>query len=329
MLRIAVIGAGRIGKVHATTVATHPQAKLVLVVDPVVEAAEALAAPHGARVAAEATEAFAADDVDAVVIGSPTPLHAEHVLAATRAGKAVLCEKPLAPSAEAAKALADELATFDHPPVMIGFQRRYDPSITKAKRLADEGVVGAVQQVIIVSRDPAPAPLEYLKVSGGIHADMTIHDFDEARFFLGDIASVTAVGQSFIPEIGEFDYDDTVVLLKGRDGGVATVHNSRRCATGYDQRVEVFGAKGALNVGNLKPTALEVSTAEASAASDPYLDFFLERYADAYRDELTAFIDAVIAGQPVTPTVADGVAAQVLAEAAAESARTGTTVNIS
>lgn len=167
MLRIAVIGAGRIGKVHAATVAAHPQAQLVLVCDPDIDAAQALAGPLGARASADAAEAFSSDDVDAVVIGSPTPLHAEHVLAAARAGKAALVEKPVASSVEAARALADELATLEHPPVMVGFQRRYDPSIAKAQRLAAEGRIGRVEQLTIVSRDPAPPSAEYLAQSGG------------------------------------------------------------------------------------------------------------------------------------------------------------------
>ena len=156
MLRIAVIGAGRIGKVHAATVAAHPQAQLVLVCDPDIDAAQALAGPLGARASADATEAFSSGDVDAVVIRlPPPPLHAEHVLAAARAGKAALVEKPVAPSVETARALADELATFEHPPVMVGFQRRYDPSIAKAQRLAAEGRIGRVGELTIVSRDPA------------------------------------------------------------------------------------------------------------------------------------------------------------------------------
>ncbi|PIE20330.1 MAG: inositol 2-dehydrogenase [Arachnia propionica] len=329
MLRIAVIGAGRIGQVHAATVANHPDAELVLVCDPVIAAAERLAAKFNARAAADAAEAFAADDVDAVVIGSPTPLHPEHVLAATRAGKAVLCEKPIAPTVASARELADELASFEHPPVMVGFQRRYDPSIAKARQLIDEGVIGEVEQVTITSRDPAPPDAAYMAASGGIFADMTIHDFDEARFFLGDIAAVTAIGQNLDPKLADCgDFDGAVVLLRSTTGAAATITNSRHCATGYDQRIEVFGPLGTLNVTNLKPTALEVSTKQASAAQDPYLDFFLERYAEAYRDELTAFIDAINAGTPICPNVTDGVQALVLAEAATESARTGATVQI-
>ena len=310
MLRIAVIGAGRIGKVHAATVAAHPQAQLVLVCDPDIDAAQALAGPLGARASADAAEAFSSDDVDAVVIGSPTPLHAEHVLAAARAGKAALVEKPVASSVETARALADELATFEHPPVMVGFQRRYDPSIAKAQRLAAESA-------------------EYLAQSGGVFKDMTIHDFDEARFFLGEIVAVNAVGQKLDPALAKVDdFDGAVTTLRAKDGSVAIIKNTRHCASGYDQKVEVFGSEGELVAENLRSTSLVINDASGSAAQEVYLDFFLERYADAYRDELTAFIDAVNNGSPVTPIVEDGVAALVLAEAAERSARTGQTVEV-
>ncbi len=330
MLRIAVIGAGRIGKVHAATVAAHPQAQLVLVCDPFIDAAKALAEPLGARASADANEAFTAEDVDAVVIGSPTPLHAEHVLAAARAGKAALVEKPVAASVEQARELAAELKTFEHPPVMVGFQRRYDPSIAKAQRLAAEGRIGRVEQLTIVSRDPAPPSAEYLAQSGGVFKDMVIHDFDEARFFLGEITHVTAVGQKLDPELAHVDdFDGAVTMLKAANGSVAVIKNTRHCATGYDQRVELFGSEGELLVENLRETSVRVNDATGSDACEVYLDFFLTRYADAYRDELTAFIDAINNGTQVSPTVEDGVAALVLAEAAERSARTGNTVEVS
>ena len=316
MLRIAVIGAGRIGKVHAATVAAHPQARLVLVCDPFIEAAKALAEPLGARASTDAADAFSADDVDAVVIGSPTPLHAEHVLAAARAGKAALCEKPVASSVEAA-------------PVMVGFQRRYDPSIAKAQRLAADGRIGRVEQLTIISRDPAPPSAEYLAQSGGVFKDMTIHDFDEARFFLGEIISVNAIGQKLDPALADVDdFDGAVTTLRAASGAVAIIKNTRHCASGYDQKVEVFGSEGEVVADNLRATSVQINDATGSAQQEVYLDFFLERYADAYRDELTAFIDAVNNGSPVTPTVEDGVAALVLAEAAERSARSGQTVEV-
>lgn len=329
MLRIAVIGAGRIGKVHAATVAAHPQAQLVLVCDPVLDAAKALAEPHGARASVDPNDAFTSDDVDAVVIGSPTPLHREHVLAAARAGKAALCEKPVAASVEEAKELAAELDTFEHPPVMVGFQRRFDPSIAKAQRLGAEGRIGRIEQLSIISRDPAPPSAEYLAVSGGVFKDMVIHDFDEARFFLGEITHVTAIGQKLDPVLAHVDdFDGAVTMLQAASGAVAVIKNTRHCATGYDQRVELFGSEGEVMVENLRATSVRVNDAHGSDQEEVYLDFFLTRYAEAYRDELTAFIDAINSGSPVSPTVEDGVLALVLAEAAERSARTGTTVEV-
>lgn len=329
MLRVAVIGAGRIGRVHSKAIDSHPEAQLVAVSDPVGTAAEELAALYGARAYKEAEEVFADPEVDAVIIGSPSTLHATQLLAAARAGKAVLCEKPVAIDVAEARQLESDLATFEHPPVMLGFQRRFDPSMRRAHELVAEGAIGEVSQVTIISRDPAPPPASYIAVSGGIFKDMAIHDFDLCRFYMGDIASVTAIGQKLIPELAETgDYDATAIVVVATSGAVATITNNRSCATGYDQRIEIQGRTGSLAMDNMRPTALTVNTAEYSDARDPYLDFFLTRYADAYRNELTAFIDAINNGTPVSPTVADGVAALVLAEAAAESARTGRTVSL-
>ena len=329
MLRVAVIGAGRIGKVHAQTVAAHPQAQLIAVCDPIGTAAEDLAALYGAKAYKDADELFADADVDAVIIGSPTAAHAPQVLGATRAGKAVLVEKPVAKDVEEARALEAELATFEHPPVMVGFQRRYDPSIRRAKELAEAGELGDIEQVVIVARDPQPPSAEYVAGSGGLFKDMTIHDFDEARFFIGDIVEVSAFGQNVLPELkGTGDFDAAFVLLRGKDGAVASITNNRRCVTGYDQRLEVHGSKGSVSMDNWRETTLSVNTAETSGVQQPYLNFFLQRYADAYRDELTAFIDAINNGTQVSPTVADGVAALVVAQAAEESAHSGRTVRL-
>lgn len=329
MLRVAVIGAGRIGRVHSEAIASHPQATLVLVCDPIGTAAEDLAASYGARSCKDASEVFADPEVDAVVIGSPSTFHAEHLLAAARAGKAVLCEKPVAISVEEGRKLEADLAQFDHPPIMIGFQRRFDPSMAKAKRLLEEGAIGELNQVNIISRDPGPPPASYIAQSGGIFKDMTIHDFDLGRFYMGEIESVTAFGQELLPEVTEAgDYSAGVVVLRGKDGAITTVTFNRKCATGYDQRIELHGSEGSLRMENQTETSLTVFSTSAAAAQEPYLNFFLTRYAAAYRNELTAFIDAINNGTPVSPTVADGVAALVIAEAAAESARTGATVTL-
>ena len=329
MLNIAIIGAGRIGHVHARTVAAHPRARLVLVCDPVGDAAQNLAAEYGARSCKEAEEVFADPEVDAVVIGSPTPLHIPHLLAAAKAGKAVLCEKPIAldmKDVEAARAELDAITT----PVMFGFNRRFDPSFAAVRAAVAEGRIGELAQLTIISRDPAAPPVEYIKVSGGIFRDMTIHDFDTARFFLGDIVEVHAVGQNLDADIKETgDFDAAVVTLRAASGAVATIINNRHCASGYDQRLEASGRDGALFAENVRATTVRLSNAEVTDAQEPYLDFFLERYADAYRIELSAFIEAVEEGTPTPTTVDDAVAALRIAEAATESARTGAVITLS
>ena len=328
MLNIAVIGAGRIGHVHAKTIAAHPDAALALVCDPIDDAAQKLADQYGARACKEAEEVFADPQVDAVIIGSPTPLHIPHLLAAARAGKAVLCEKPIAldmKDVEAVKSELDAVAT----PVMFGFNRRFDPSFAAVHAAVRDGRVGDLEQLTIISRDPAAPPVEYIKVSGGIFRDMTIHDFDTARFFLGEITEVYAAGQNLDPAIKETgDFDAAVVTLKAASGAVATIINNRHCASGYDQRLEASGRGGALFAENIRATTVRLSNAEVTDAQEPYLDFFLERYADAYRLELSAFIEAVEKGTPTPTTTDDAVKALALAEAATESARTGKPVSV-
>ena len=328
MLNIAVIGAGRIGQVHARTIASHPGAVLALIADPFGDAAEKLAAAHGARHTTDIDSVFTDDSIDAVIIGPPTPLHIPHLLAAAKAGKAVLCEKPIAldmADVEAAREELDAVTT----PVMFGFNRRFDPSFAALRAAVADGRVGDLENLLIISRDPAAPPVEYVKVSGGIFRDMTIHDFDMARFFLGDIVEVHAFGQNFDPGIAEAgDFDAAVVTLRNADGAVATIINNRKCSAGYDQRLEAQGSTGTLNADNVRATTVRLSNGEATDAAEPYLDFFLQRYADAYRLELTAFIDAVAEGRTPPTSIADAIEALRLAEAATESARTGRAVTL-
>ena len=329
MLRIAVIGAGRIGQVHAKTIAAHPRAELAVVCDPVEEAAVALAQSHGARSCARPEEVFADPEVDAVIVGSPTPFHIPHLLAAARAGKAVLCEKPIALDMKDVEAARAELEAVTVP-VMFGFNRRFDPSFAAVRAAVKAGRIGELEQLTIISRDPAAPPVDYIKVSGGIFRDMTIHDFDTARFFLGDIVEVYAAGQNLDPAIKDTgDFDAAVVTLRAASGAVATIINNRHCASGYDQRLEASGPKGALFAENIRPTTVRLSNAEVTDAQEPYLDFFLERYDDAYRLELSAFIEAVEEGTTPPTSIEDAVQALRLAEAATESARSGHPVRLS
>ena len=191
------------------------------------------------------------------------------------------------------------------------------------------GRIGDLENLLIISRDPSAPPAEYVKVSGGIFRDMTIHDFDMARFFLGDIVEVHAYGQNFNEEIKAVgDFDAAVVTLKNSAGVVATIINTRQCSAGYDQRLEAQGSTGTLNADNIRATTVRLSNAEATDSAEPYLDFFLQRYADAYRIELTEFIDAVTNGTTPPTSIEDAIEALRLAEAATESARTGKPVSL-
>ncbi len=328
MVRFAVIGAGRIGAVHAATVARHPEAELRVVYDPVGDSAARLAALHGGRATEDLAEVYAADDVDAVIIASPTPLHVEQIIDSVRAGKAVLCEKPVDLDLARVDECLEAVRGQEHR-VMVGFNRRFDPTFAEIHARVGEGEVGPVEQLTIISRDPAPPPVSYLAQSGGIFRDMTIHDLDTARFFLGEIVAVQAVGQQLDPAVAAAgDFDAAVTTLVAAGGAVATIINSRHCATGYDQRLEAFGPRGALEAVNHTATAVRSSTATSSGAAGAYLDFFLQRYAEAYSRELGHFIDCVREGRAPATTLADGRAALVLADAATRSATTGERIEI-
>lgn len=328
MLRIALIGAGRIGQVHARSVAAHPDATLTLVADPFLENAQTVAASYGARATDDVDSVFNAEDVDAIIICSPTPLHVPHILAAARAGKPALCEKPVAMETAAVEQLRADLDGLE-PVVMLGFNRRFDPSFRQIHDEVEAGEIGTLEQLTIISRDPAAPPKEYIAVSGGIFKDMTIHDFDMARYFLGDIVAVSAVGQNLDPDLADTgDFDGAVITLINADGHSATITNSRHCASGYDQRLEAFGTQGALFAENVRPTTIRRSWAKATNAEDPYLDFFLERYEAAYSAELSEFIQAIAEGRRPRPDIEDGAAALRLAEAAEQSARTGKVVRL-
>jgi myo-inositol 2-dehydrogenase/D-chiro-inositol 1-dehydrogenase len=329
MTRFAMIGAGRIARAHAKSFQAIDDAELVWVTDPVQEAVESLAALTGAKAAADPSEALADPSVDALLICSPTPTHVELIRAGVAAGKAVLCEKPIDLSLERANELAADLAGSGAR-VMMGFNRRFDPSFAAINARVVAGEIGKIEQVVIISRDPAPPPPAYVAASGGIFKDMTIHDFDMARFFLPDIVEVEAVGQNVIdPGIEEAgDYDGAIVTLRASSGALATIVNSRRCTFGYDQRLEVFGELGMLQAENLLPNSVRSYGTDHAERTAPYLHFFLERYAAAYAAELKAFVDALNSGAEFSPSLEDGRAALELAVAADESARTGRRVAV-
>jgi myo-inositol 2-dehydrogenase / D-chiro-inositol 1-dehydrogenase len=241
----------------------------------------------------------------------------------------VLCEKPIDLDLARVDRCWVEIAALN-PTVMVGFNRRFDPSFREVQDRIAAGDIGRLEQLIIVSRDPAPAPREYLATSGGLFRDMTIHDFDLARFFLGEIVEVYATGANvvadYIAELG--DIDSAVVVLRGADGALCHITNCRRSVFGYDQRLEAFGSAGMLSVGNQHLTSVRLSNATQTEAAPEYLNFFLDRYTPAYRAELDHLITGMEQGSQPSPGFADGREALALADAAVESLRTGQTVRL-
>lgn len=328
-VRFGLLGAGRIGKVHARAIGANPDAVLVAVADALPEAAAALAAAHGARVATIAD--IAADPgVDAVVICTPTDTHADLIEQFVHAGKAVFCEKPIDLSVARVKACLTAVAAAKGV-LMVGFNRRFDPDFMAVKAALDAGRVGRVEMVTISSRDPGPPPLDYIARSGGIFRDMTIHDFDMARWLLGEEPETVLAAASVLtdPAIGKAgDHDSVNVILRTASGRQAVITNSRRAAYGYDQRIEVLGDKGAVSALNTAEANIELADA-TGFHRPPLLNFFMTRYVAAYANEIAAFVAAVRDGADTPTTGEDGLRALVLADAALTSVAEGRAVRVS
>lgn len=320
-LRFGLIGTGRIGQVHAASIAADPDAILARVADPFIEGAQRVAASFGGQATADAAEIFEAGDIDAVLVASPTATHVELIRMAIEAGIPVLCEKPIDLDITRVDALRP-LVVSAGVPVALGFNRRFDPSFAEARARVARGEIGDLEQLTIVSRDPSAPPAEYVAASGGIFRDMTIHDFDMARFFLPDIVEVSAIGTTTFDQGARQhgDFDTAVTTLRASSGAVVTIVNSRHSAVGYDQRIEAFGAGGIIQVGNAVTSLVSVSTATGVETKPAYEPFFLERYATAYAAELHAFIKLARGEASTSPTFEDGRAALVLADAAQRSA---------
>jgi len=328
MIKVGLLGAGRIGRVHANTIGRHPDSKLVAVSDVIQENAATLSAQYGCKVSN--TEQIITDTaIDVVLIASSTDTHADLIEAATDAGKAVFCEKPVDLSLDRAKAcLAATGSKADS--IMIGFNRRFDPGFAALKVSADAGEIGKPELLSITSFDPAPPPTSYIQVSGGLFRDMMIHDFDMANFIMGEMpTSVTAIGTSLVdPEIGKLgDVDTAVATLRYADGKIAVIQNSRRAAYGYDQRLELLGSEGQLQMKNVLENTVVKSTAAGVTGAKPTY-FFLERYMPAYEIEWAAFADAVTKNSKMPVTLRDGVAALAVAEAATQSVKSGLPVDV-
>ena len=323
MVRFGIIGCGRIGAVHGQSIKALDNGSTIAVSDPFAESAQRLATSLNAEVRTS-DEIIASDDIDAVIIATPTTTHYDLIHDSARAGKAIFCEKPIDMSADrirdCIKVVGENNVAF-----MTGFNRRFDTNFANLQARIAGGEIGDVEMVTILSRDPAPPPIDYIKTSGGIFRDMMIHDFDMARFLLGEEpVSIYAIGSSLVdPEIGAAgDVDTAAVTLKTKSGKICQISNSRRATYGYDQRLEVHGSKGMLRAENQLENSIEIAT-EAGFSRAPAQHFFLERYHGAYIAELKHFADCLEAGRKPNPTAEDGLRAQLMADAATKSCETG------
>ena len=330
-INVGVIGCGRIGRIHAENLATRlPEAKLVAVADVAAPAARELGSRlHVSNVATDYRELLRDPAIDAVVICSSTDTHSTIIQEAAAAGKQIFCEKPI--DYDLAR-IHTALAAVEKAGVnlQIGFNRRFDPSFAKVRDTVASGAIGKPHVLRITSRDPGPPPLDYIKVSGGIFLDMTIHDFDMVRFLSGSEAEeVYAVGDALVDQaIHEAgDVDTAITTLRLASGALATIDNSRRAVYGYDQRVEVFGSAGSVSAENRTPDAHVIMDQAGVHRAKP-LNFFLERYGEAYVIELRAFIQALLRGQTPLVTGNDGLQPVRMALAAARSLCEGRPVKL-
>lgn len=321
-LHVGIIGAGRIGRVHAETLAFRlPQSRIMAIADVNHEAAQSLAAHCGIpKVAASSTEIIADPAIEAVLICSSTDTHADLIVEAAKAGKHIFCEKPIAHSlGQIDRAIAAVKAAGVQ--LQVGFNRRFDANFARVRHAVANGEIGNPSLMHIISRDPAPPPLSYIRASGGIFMDMTIHDFDMARFLIGDEVQeiYTTGGVTVDPEIGKAgDLDTALIVLRFRNGVIGTIDNCRKAVYGYDQRVEIFGSEGKIETENCYPNQAVLSSGK-SVYKDLPLNFFMERYTESFATELQSFTQAVLENRATAVTGMDGRIPVVMAIAARRS----------
>ena len=329
MIELAVFGAGRIGYVHALNAASLPGVKLKYVVDPVASDARAdLVKKTGASVV-EADAVFADPTIAGVLIASSTDTHAELILKAVAAKKAIFCEKPVSLNFDLVAEVTKQVEESGVP-CMLGFQRRYDPNFRMVRDRIFSGEAGKLEHVVMHTRDPSPPPVAYVKRSGGMFRDQAIHDFDMARFLLGEeIATVYAVGTCLIdPEIGEAgDIDTAMITLTSKSGRYVQMVNCRRAPFGYDQRLEALCQKEVLYVENRPRSSVTIASIDGFTSAPP-MNYFIERFADAYRNEMVAFVEMLETKKTPLAGIRDGLEAQRLAEAAIVSMNTGLPVKV-
>lgn len=327
--KFAVLGAGRIGQVHAQAISSVDGAQLVAIAEPFAEAAKAMQDKYGCAIQT-IDEILKNSEIDAVVICTPTDTHSDLIEQFCRAGKAVFCEKPV--DLDVARANdCMKVVEETNGKLMVGFNRRFDPDFMALKKAVDEGAIGNVEMITITSRDPGAPPADYIKRSGGIFRDMTIHDFDIARWLLGEEVETVFASASVLvdPEIGKLgDYDSVNIILKTASGKQAVITNSRRAVYGYDQRIEVHGSKGAVTANNTSQNNITIATA-SGYTNAPLLDFFMSRYTAAYANEIALFVDAIENNKSMPVDGNDGLLALALAEAASQSVKKGSVVKVS
>ena len=331
MVTFGLIGCGRIGQMHAQILMRDERANLGAVYDLNEQLASEISQKTGATFCRSDEELFDKNSVDAVLISSVTATHAGYIEKAVASGKAVFCEKPIDLSLDRIRSCYKNIKSAKLP-IQVGFNRRFDPGHSSIKEALDSGQIGDLHQIIITSRDPEMPSEEYYRTAGGLFRDMTIHDFDLARFYLGDDPiEIYASAQRKIDPVlmNEIkDYDTAMFILCSSDGKQCLINNSRTAVYGYDQRVELLGSKGMLQSGNINSNQMKYYSGSGTEISKPYLYFFVERYKDAFAAQLVSFIDAVERGQSTEVSFEDGYKALVIAEAAYSSIKKGMKVPI-
>jgi len=329
-VKVGIIGMGRIGKIHLQNLCTKINGvEVVAAVNPS-KKGQHYASKFGVeQVSDDVNIIFDNPEIDAVLICSPSDTHADYAIEAAESGKAIFCEKPIDMSLERAKEVVTKVKE-NNVPMMVAFNRRFDPDFAKVRKSVAEGKIGNIQSLHIISRDPGPPPIDYIQQSGGLFKDMTIHDFDMARFIMGcEVTEIFATGSCMVdPEIGKVgDIDTAMITLCFENGATAVVENSRKAVYGYDQRLEVFGSKGMLKIENPLMTNVSGSD-ETGTHSDVNLNFFIDRYETSYLLEMQTFIDALIHEKEMPVGGNDGINAIVLADAAYASLRENYPVKI-
>ena len=332
MINIALLGAGRIGKMHAEIINAHPKARLQFVYDVNSNSAKQVSEENNSEVVNSAEEAINSEKVDALLIASATPTHTKFITMGAKAKKAIFCEKPIDLDIDKVNECMSNIKGIDTP-LQIGFNRRFDNSHAKVQQARTNKEIGELEMIIISSRDPAPPGLDYLNAAGGFFRDTTIHDFDLARFILGDdpIIQVSAFGSQLISEDVKKvnDHDTAMFILKSKSGVLIHINNSRRAVYGYDQRVEIFGSKGMMISNNQTPTSVQKFSEKNTESKDPIHYFFIERYEQAYRDQFNDFVETIKNNSNPSVSFEDGRNALILANAAYESYNSGKVIDIS